>query len=72
MLLVCAQIPYELVSPSVWQRGLNVPPRRGKTKTEHKRGLREMAQRLWPSAKVTSAEADAALMAEWLRRKQCQ
>jgi hypothetical protein len=70
MALTAAGIPFEEVVPGVWQRGLNIPPRK-KTegKTAWKNRLKAKAQQLFPSVKITLATADALLIAEFCRRK---
>ncbi len=70
MALTALGIPFELVAPRRWQKGVGVAPRgAGETKGEFKRRLRAQAQRLFPNVKVTLATADALLIAEWCRRK---
>ena len=69
MALVAAGIPFDRVTPAVWQRAMGVPPRNGATKAEHKRKLKARAEELFPSVKVTLATADAILLAEFCRRK---
>ena len=72
--LIAADIPYELVPPQRWQKGgpdsLGISPRKnGEGKTAWKGRLRSHAQRLFPGLRVTSATADALLIAEWGRRR---
>lgn len=70
MALVAAGIPYEVVTPAVWQKGLGVPGRKkNESKTAWKNRLKARAQALFPGAKVTLATADALLIAEYCRRK---
>lgn len=77
MALIAAGIPFEEVPPAVWQRGLGIPPRKreGKkvveSKSAFKSRLKQKAQQLFPSEKVTLATADALLIAEFCRRKHC-
>jgi len=71
--LIAADIPYELVPPQRWQKGgsdsLGISPRKkGEGKAAWKGRLRSHAQRLFPGLRVTSATADALLLAEWGRR----
>jgi len=63
-------IPYDLVTPQTWQKGLRIA-KRGKveSKTDFKRRLRGDAQRLFPDIGVGLATADAILIAEYGRRK---
>lgn len=53
-------LPCEMVSPKVWQKGL--PGLKGLTGAKRKRALKSIAQRLYPNAKVTLRNADAILI----------
>lgn len=70
MALTAAGIPFEEVTPQVWQKGLKIP-QRGKTeeKTAFKNRLRQRCQQLFPDVSVTLATCDALLIAEYGRRK---
>ena len=68
MALICHNVPIEEVRPQVWQKALAIPPCGDKTRTEHKRLLKEKAQMLFPNLKITLATADALLIAEFCRR----
>ncbi len=69
MALTAADIPYELITPQKWQKGLGVVPRKKEeTKTQWKNRLKAHAQRLFPTATITLATADALLIAEYCRR----
>jgi crossover junction endodeoxyribonuclease RuvC len=65
-IVLACKVAYELVSPQVWQKHFAV----GKhdSKTEHKRALKAVAQRLFPDQKITNNTADAFLIAEYCRR----
>lgn len=70
MAVVAARLPFEEVTPQVWQKGLKIPSKSPKeSKADWKRRLREVAQRLFPGEKVTLGNADALLIAEYARRK---
>ncbi len=69
MAFTAASIPMEDVTPNAWQRGMKIPPRKDKSKTEHKNLLKEKAQGLFPDVKVTLGVADALLIAEFHRRR---
>lgn len=60
------QIPFSEVSPQVWQKAFSIG--KSGSKTEHKRRLRQRAQELFPTQKVTANTADALLLAEFCRR----
>lgn len=64
MALECRMV---LVSPQKWQKALGLGTSRGKTKTQWKNKLKERAQQLYPSVKVTLATADALLILEYAR-----
>ncbi len=61
--LVALGIPFEEVSPAVWQRDLKCLSKGDKNVTK------AMAQRLFPNLTVTHHVADALLIAEWGRRQ---
>lgn len=65
--LMAYKIPFELVRPQRWQKDMCCD--HSKKGAEHKRKLKEQAQRLFPKQKPTLKTADALLIAEWLRRK---
>lgn len=71
MALVAASIPYESITPAVWQRALGIPTRKlGEEKRRHKNKLKAHAQQLFPDAGATLNTCDAILIAEYCRRKQ--
>ena len=67
--LVAAAIPFERVTPSVWQREFGLIKKKGETHTQKKNRHKSLAQELFPSVKVTHAVADALLIAEYGRRQ---
>ena len=67
--LVAAEIPFERVTPSVWQKEFGLIKRKGETHTEKKNRHKALAQEMFPSVKVTHAVADALLIAEYGRRQ---
>lgn len=68
-LLIANRIPFEAVPPQSWKRAFGLI-RRSKTesKTELKRRSKAKAQELFPGVKVTNANAEALLLAEFCRR----
>lgn len=62
MLLTCAAIPYEEVTPAKWQGVLGCRSKGDKNVTKRK------AQDLFPTVRMTHAIADAYLIAEYCRR----
>ena len=62
MLLAALSVPYEAVSPSKWQGDMKC--RTGGDKNITKAA----AQRLFPNIKITHANADALLLAEYAKR----
>lgn len=76
-MLVASGIPYEERVPRVWQKALGITPRfipkKGESgteesKTEFKKRLKQKAEQLYPSHKITTDTADATLIAEFCRR----
>jgi len=68
--LTAADIPFEEVTASKWQHALGIAPRKKtESRTAFKNRLKQKAQQLFPSVKVTLATADALLVTEYCRRK---
>lgn len=63
MALLASKIPFERVSPSVWQKSLGCLTKGDKNVSKRK------AQELFPNIRVTHCIADALLIAEYARRK---
>lgn len=61
--LTALRIPYEFVSPAVWQKAMQCASKGDKNVTK------QAAQRLFPNERITHQNADALLIAEWIRRK---
>ena len=68
-------LPFEMISPSVWQRSVGIEPRRKEgrktveSRTEFKRRIKSIAIELFPDlGEVTLKTADALLIAEHMRR----
>ncbi len=59
-LLVC-EIPTEMVLPNTWMKTMGLGTR-GEDKGEWKRKLKQLAQQLYPSIKITLWNADALLL----------
>ena len=68
--LVAAGIPFERVTPTVWQKEFGLIKKKGETKTQKKNRHKALAQELFPDIKLTHAIADALLIAEYGRRQQ--
>lgn len=64
-LLTGHKIPYIKVTPQMWQKNMGCLSHGDKNVTKSK------AQQLWPSRKITHAIADAMLIADYGRQKQC-
>ena len=62
MALTACGIPFELVSPAVWQREMKCLSRGDKNVTKRR------AQELFPTIKISHAIADSLLIAEYCRR----
>lgn len=67
MALLASRIPSYAVAPGVWQKSLGAL---SKDKSERKRQIKDMMQRLYPSLKVTLINADALGMLSWATRHQ--
>lgn len=67
--LVAAGVPFEEVTPAVWQRAVGILKVGGESGTEKKNRHKACAQQLFPGITVTHATADALLIAEYCRRK---
>jgi hypothetical protein len=81
MAIIARGLQFEAVPPPTWMKGLKIPSRKKKTKTnkteetktQYKNRLRCRAQELFPSFgprgfSITLATADALLIAEYYRR----
>lgn len=68
MALVAAGIPFELETPQRWMKFYGIVRAKTESKTEWKRRLKELAQRLYPNEKITNATADALLMAHYAKK----
>lgn len=66
-LLLYNKVPYRLVTPQEWQRGIPNAHARS-SKTEHKNALKMEAARRYPHLKVTHAIADAMLIADYAKK----
>jgi hypothetical protein len=67
--LVATGIPFEEVTPPVWQKAFGLRKGKDETKSKWKARLRAKAQELFPTANVTLGTCDALLLAEYNRRK---
>ena len=63
-ILATLKIPYIQVTPYKWQKHFGSQP---KDKKERKNHLKHLAQQRYPDAKITLANADAILLATYLR-----
>jgi crossover junction endodeoxyribonuclease RuvC len=61
-LLTAYRVPFVEVSPQRWQKAMHSMTKGDKNVTKRK------AQQLWPKLKITHANADALLIAEYCRR----
>ncbi len=68
MALLANKIPFETVTPQKWMKEYQMTKKFGETKTEWKNKLKAQAVRLFPKAKITLANADALLIAEYCKR----
>ena len=67
--LTACQMPFNRVNPAEWQRPLGLIRRKGETPAQKKNRHKALAEELFPEVKrVTHANADALLIAEYGRR----
>jgi crossover junction endodeoxyribonuclease RuvC len=71
-LLTALKIPYEFVTPQKWKKEMRCIAPKGSTKVQKKNIDKAAAQRLFPDIKITHANADALLIAEYGRRIKCK
>jgi len=70
MALLACGIPSEAVPPRKWQKALGISSKKKtESKVQWKNRLKSVAQRLFPSEKITLATADALLIALYCKRK---
>lgn len=66
--LEAAGIPYDEVSPKVWQGSFCMKRKNGMTYTEWKNALKGKASQLFPDIQCTLWNSDALLIAEYCKR----
>lgn len=65
-MLTALRIPFTLVRPQSWQKGLGLPPKSKTGPTKHKQALKQIAQQRHPEIeRMTNDLADAVLIADW-------
>lgn len=69
MALLASGIPTTKVTPQKWQKYFQMHRGKDEEKTKYKNRLKERAQLMFPTVKVTLANADALLIAEYCRNK---
>jgi Holliday junction resolvasome RuvABC endonuclease subunit len=63
MALIALEIPFKEVTPQSWMKHYNMKKEKDESKTDWKRRLRELLQRLMPDFNVKNDTADAMLLA---------
>ena len=63
MALIACDIPFKEVTPQTWMKHYGMKKDKAESKTDWKKRLRELLQRLMPEFKVTNNNADAMLIA---------
>ena len=62
------EVPYVFVTPQEWMKSYGIgTASKCASRTEWKNKLKAEAQRRWPFLKITHANADSLLIAEWAR-----
>ncbi len=71
--LIARGLPFEMVPPKKWQRGVGIQVIKGARLSypDRKRRNKQKAQELFPHVKITNDVADALLIAEYGRRQLC-
>ena len=67
--LLAYHIPFEDISAASWQKTFHLLMPKGTSHTVKKNKHKEVAQRLFPEAKIIHSNADAFLLAEHARRQ---
>jgi len=67
-LLTACNIAYEEKTPQTWQKLFSMKKDKDESQTDYKLRLKEKAENLFPSIKITNDMADAILIAEFNRR----
>lgn len=67
--LVALKIPFEAVRPQVWLPAMGLRGIKDESQTNKKNRHKALAQRLWPTMKITHKVADAMLLCEYGRRQ---
>lgn len=70
MALIASGMRFATVTPNKWEKAYQLGKSKDHTHTEWKNLLKAKAQQLFPNVKVTLWNADALLIAEYLRRKE--
>jgi len=68
-ILAATQVPYEKVRPRVWCKEFSLKRDKDEPVSAWKNRHKVLAQSLFPNIKITHANADALLIAEYCRRK---
>ena len=68
--LSACEIPAILVSPQTWMKSFSLKREKMEPHASYKRRLKAKAQQLFPSAKITLYNCDAALISEYGRQKE--
>ena len=68
MALLALNIPFKEVTPQTWMKYYGMKKEKTESKTEWKRRLRELLQRIMPDVKVTNDTSDAILIANYCKQ----
>jgi Holliday junction resolvasome RuvABC endonuclease subunit len=63
MALIASNVPFKEVTPQTWMKHYGMKKEKDESKTDWKKRLRELLQRIMPEFKVTNNNADAMLIA---------
>jgi hypothetical protein len=68
MICIALEIPTKLEAPRTWQKTYGIKKDKEETKTEWKKRLRVIAERIYPKVKFTNPTVDSLLIAEYCRK----
>jgi hypothetical protein len=68
MALISNKISFTMITPQEWMKYYGVKRNKDESKTVWKKRLRELAERIFPNVKVTANNADALLIANYLKQ----
>jgi hypothetical protein len=65
--LTASYIPTQFFVPQTWQKYFGIKRQKTESQTDHKRNLKQAAEKLYPKLKITNDVADAVLIAHFCK-----